>query len=279
MKQDLTLVLGATGLVSTEVIRTLKAKGEKVRSTTSQKGKTSAEVVFLDAATGEGLKDAFEGVSKAFLFSPPGFADQYAILAPLIQEAKRRGLKKVVLMTAMGANAVETAPLRKAELDLEKSGLTYNIVRPNWFMQNFNTFWIHGIKSQGKILLPAGDAKTSFIHSHDISDVVASLLTRDDLTNQAFDITGSEALNHAEVAAAISSAAGKKVVYQEISAEDFKSSLVSAGVPADFANFLGLIMGFLKEGYAARITDNVAKITGKTPRTFKQYAQESKYMF
>src|SRR6185503_14578197 len=104
-------------------------------------------------------------------------ADQYKVLSPLIQEAKRQGLEKVVLMTAMGANAVETAPFRRAEIELEKSGLTYNIVRPNWFFQNFNTFWIQGILNYGKILVPGGNAKTSFIDARDISAVVAKLLT------------------------------------------------------------------------------------------------------
>ncbi|MEZ4815305.1 MAG: hypothetical protein R3A80_08900 [Bdellovibrionota bacterium] len=38
------------------------------------------------------------------------------------------------------ANASEETPFRKAEVELENSGLNYNIIRPNWFFQNFNTF-------------------------------------------------------------------------------------------------------------------------------------------
>ena len=45
--------------------------------------------------------EAFEGVERAFFLSPAGYADQYKNLSPLIQEAKRRGLKKEVLMTAV----------------------------------------------------------------------------------------------------------------------------------------------------------------------------------
>ena len=32
------------------------------------------------------------------------------------------------------------------------------MIRPNWFMQNFHTFWLHGIQTQGQIFLPVGNA-------------------------------------------------------------------------------------------------------------------------
>ena len=168
-KNETVLIVGASGTVGSELVRLLKADGYQTRAITSQKTKVGPGQVYANLATGESLSAAFEGVDRAYLLSPPGYADQYKILSPLIQEAKRRGLKKVVLMTAMGANANEASPLRRAEVELEKSGLTYNIIRPNWFMQNFNTFWVQGIREQHVIALPAGTARTSFIDARDIS--------------------------------------------------------------------------------------------------------------
>ncbi|MBY0452974.1 MAG: NmrA family NAD(P)-binding protein, partial [Bdellovibrionaceae bacterium] len=258
-----------------EVVKLLKAEGHQVRGTTS-KNSTGADTVHLNLVTGEGVQAAFEGVEKAFLLAPPGYADQYKLLSPLIQEAKRRGLKKVVLMTAMGANAVETAPFRRVEIELEKSGLNYNIVRPNWFLQNFNTFWVQGIQQQGKILLPAGKAKTSFIDAHDISAVVAKLLTTDQFNNKDFDITGPQALDHDEVAKEISEVAGKKIVYQETQPEDLRKGLLAAGLPEDYSAFLVMIMGFLREGYNSKITPYVKEILGREPRTIKDYTKENR---
>ena len=171
MKKDLILVVGASGTVGSEVVRILKANGHSVRQATSQPS-TKTDLVQVNLATKEGISQAFAGVDKAFFLSPPGFTNQYEILSPLIQQAQKSHLKKVVLMTALGANASESTPFRRAEIELEKSGLIFNIVRPNWFMQNFNTFWIQGIREQGKILLPAGKAKTSFIDARDISAVI-----------------------------------------------------------------------------------------------------------
>jgi uncharacterized protein YbjT (DUF2867 family) len=230
--------------------------------------------VRVDLASQAGVKAAFEGVDRAFLLSPPGYANQDALLAPLIDEAKARGLNKVVLMTAMGANADENSPLRKAERHLEASGLAYNIIRPNWFMQNFNTFWLHGIQSAGQIFLPVGSAKGSFIDARDIAAVAARLLTSDAFANRDFDLTGPRALDHAEVAAILTQACGKPIGYTDITPEAMLQGLVGAGLPKDYADMLLVILGFFKAGYAERTTDAVPQITGQAPRTIEQYAKD-----
>lgn len=269
------LVVGASGKVGSEVTKLLKGKGVTVRETTSQKAKANGQdKVFINLATGEGIKAAFSGVDGALLLSPPGYADHYAILSPLIQEAKRQALKKVVLMTALGANAVETTPFRRAEIELEKSGLAYNIVRPNWFMQNFSTLWLDSVKA-GQIELPAAQAKTSFIDVHDIAAVIATLLTSNKFDNRDFDITGSESLTHAEVATLLGEKLGKQVRYVDLEPKVLLERFLSAGLPADYSEFLIAIFGFLAQGYNERRTDNVKLITGKNPVTFKEYAAQA----
>jgi uncharacterized protein YbjT (DUF2867 family) len=143
-------------------------------------------------------------------------------------------------------------------------------------MQNFNTFWLHGINTEGKILLPAGKAKTSFIDTRDIADVIVRLLTTDDLDNRAFDITGPQALDHDEVAAVLSRVSGRPIMYQEITPEQMKQGLLGAGVPEDYAGFLVMILGFLAQGYNAAVNDEVQKLIGRAPRTFEQYAQDNR---
>jgi len=270
------LVVGASGSVGSEIVRLLEAKGHSVRTTTSKKSIASKNQVHLNVLTDEGRQEAFTGIDRAFLLSPGGYVNHYEILAPLIQEAKSQGIKKLVLMTAMGVDAVETSPLRRAEIDLEKSGLNYNIIRPNWFMQNFNTFWVQSIREQGKILLPAGDSKTSFIDTRDISAVAAELLVNDRLNNKAFNLTGPESLDHHQVARAISEATGKKITYQEIAPQDLKQGLLAAGLQANYVDFLLMIIEAQKAGYAAAVTDEVKNILGRSPSSFQKYAQDYK---
>lgn len=267
------LVIGSSGTVGAELSRLLAQAGHDVRRATSREAREPGQVQ-LDLASGRGLATAFDGVHKAFLLAPPGHTNQDVLLKPLIDTARERGLQKVVLMSAMGANADDNAPLRKAELQLERSGLPYNVIRPNWFMQNFNTFWLQGILQQGKILLPVGQAKGSFIDARDIAAVAASLLTRDDLSNRDFDLTGSDVLDHDQVADLLSRETGKAISYQEIPPEALRAGLLQAGLPADYADFLLIILGYFKAGYAERSTDAVATITGRAPRRFAEYARD-----
>ena len=270
------LVIGATGTVGSGIVEALIAQGHAVRATTHRADKVgrngAVETVRLDLASGEGIGAAFEGVDRAFLLAPPGYADQHRLLSPLVAEAARRKLDKVVLMTAMGADAADT-PFRRVEIELERSGLRYNIVRPNWFMQNFNTFWLQGINEQGKVLLPAGRAKVSFIDARDIAAVAVRLLTADDLKDGAFDITGPEALDHDEVARILSAETGREIRYQEIAPDDLRKGLLAAGVPPDYAEFLLVILGFLAQGYAERKTEAVRELLGREPIRFEQYAR------
>jgi uncharacterized protein YbjT (DUF2867 family) len=267
------LVVGASGTVGSELARLLAAQGKTVLKATSRPP-SAADQVQVDLVSQAGLKAAFEGIDRAFFLSPPGHANHEALLAPLIDEAKARGLKKVVLMTAMGANADENAPMRKAERRLEASGLAYNIVRPNWFMQNFNTFWLPGIRTAGQIFLPVGAARGSFVDARDIAAVVARLLTSDALANRDFDLTGPRALDHAEVAALLTQVTGKAIGFTDITPEAMLQGLLGAGVPKDSAAFLVLILGHFKAGYAERVTDAVSQVTGQPPRTIEQYAKD-----
>jgi uncharacterized protein YbjT (DUF2867 family) len=272
------LVVGASGTVGSRIVESLAASGAQVRALTSRQQATGrrdgVEWVQANLATGEGVAAAFEGVDRAFILVPPGYADQHAIASPLIAEARRRKLDKVVLMTAMGANAAET-PLLRAERELIASGVAYNIIRPNWFMQNFQTFWIQGINERGKIALPVGSGKASFIDASDIAAAAVRLLTTHDLDNRDFDLTGPRALDHDEVARILSQATGRKIAYQEVAPDVLRQGLLAGGVPADYTEFLLVILDYLRQGYAERTTDEVKRLTGREPIAFEQYARDN----
>ena len=273
------LVIGASGTVGSNIVKDLVALGHQVRATTSRKDATgtkgSVDTVLLNLASGEGIAAALKGVDGAFLLAPPGYADQEKLLSPIVAEATRQKTGKVVLMTAMGANAADT-PFRRVEQQLEASGLRYNVIRPNWFMQNFQTFWAHGINADGRIALPAGTAKTSFIDARDIAAVAVRLLTTNDQDNKAFDITGPESLTHAEVAAILANETGRNIAYQDIDPDVLRKGLLAGGVPADYTEFLLVILGFLKQGYAEPITSEVKNLLGREPIRFAKYAKDAR---
>ena len=57
--------------------------------------------------------------------------------------------------------------------------------------------------------------------------------------------------------------------------EPFVQSLADAGVPADLANYLAMLFGFVRQGAAAAVSGGVEELTGRGPRTLAQYAQDN----
>ena len=104
------LITGATGTVGTEVVKALSAKGCSVSAAVHSMGKAEkikgpgVEIVELDYAQPVTIESAFHSVEKLFmltLFSP----DMVNVSAQLISNASNFGVKHIVKLSVMGADA------------------------------------------------------------------------------------------------------------------------------------------------------------------------------
>lgn len=268
------LVLGATGTVGRPVVSGLIAKGETVRvASRSGKQVDGAEGVVFDYSKPETIATALEGVNRAYMLLPAGYLNVQDLLLPFVKEAASRKIK-VVFQSVIGVDADDAIPYRQVEIALEKSGTPYVILRPNWFSDNFHTFWKAGI-DHGQIALPAGDGKSSFIDARDIAESAIAALTSTNFDGKAFNLNGPEALTYSEAAAILTEVTGKPIKYTATSDETFIDMLKAGGVPADYAAFMASIFYPVREGWVGAVTNDVATLTGKAPRTLKTYAQDN----
>ena len=267
------LVIGANGNVGTALVAELLAKGEKVKAASrSGKAPAGSEPVTLDLTNPTTIDKALEGVDRLYFLVPAGHVNVVGLATPIIKTAAARKVK-VVLQTALGVDASDDIPYRKVELTLINSGTPYVILRPNWFSDNFHTYWIHGVKA-GTIALPAAQGKTSFIDTRDIAASAAAALTSNKFDGKAYNLTGPEALNYAEAAEILSKVTSRKIGYTATDDAAFISMLTGAGVPSDYANFLAMIFHPVREGWAAGVTGDVKALTGKEPRSVTTYAKD-----
>lgn len=269
------LVLGATGNVGRPLVKALMARGEAVKAA-SRNGKPveGAEGVVFDVGDPMTFPNAFEGVDRAFVMLPGGYTEAKALLLPIIEAAATRGVK-VVLLSVLGVDADDSIPYRQAEIALEKSGVRWVVLRPNWFTDNFINYWKPGIDAAGIIAVPAADGKSSFIDVRDIADSAAAALTTDRFDGKTFNLTGPEALGYSEAAALISEAIGKPVAYQAVDDDAFVGNLVGAGVPEVYARFLASIFYPVREGWTAVVTDDVRTLTGHPARQVAAWVKEN----
>lgn len=267
------LVIGATGNVGSHLVKTLVGRGEKVRAASRNPQPVSgAEAVRVDLADLATVKAAFDGVDRAYIVVPPAERDPASLLKPVIEEAARRKIK-VVLQSAIGVDADDNIPMRQAELLLERSGTPFVILRPNWFSDNFVSYWGHDI-ANGTIEVAAGEGKSSFIDARDIADSAAGALTSDAFNGQAFVLTGPEALSYGEASTILSKVYGKAVGYRALDDDAFIAKLTPI-LGEDYARFLATIFYPVRENWTAPVTDAVERLAGHAPRSLEQWARDN----
>jgi uncharacterized protein YbjT (DUF2867 family) len=268
------LVLGATGNVGAPLVKALVAKGEVVKAA-SRSGKPveGAEGVVFDIADPSTFAAAFEGINRVYLMLPAGHVQVTELLLPVVETAAARGVK-IVFQSVFGVDADDSIPYRQVEIAIEKSSVPYVILRPNWFSDNFHTYWKAGL-DHGVIAVPAADGKSSFIDVRDIAASAAAALTTDRFNGRAFNLTGPEALGYADAATILAGVVGKPVAYQALEDDAFIALLTGAGVPADYAGLLTSIFYPVRQGWTAAPTGDVETLTGKAPRSVATYAADN----
>jgi uncharacterized protein YbjT (DUF2867 family) len=277
MKQRI-LVLGSTGNVGQPLVQSLLSAGESVVAASRKPDLTQKQEnlqrVHFDYNDPSSFAPALENVDRVFVVAPAGYFDSKTLITPFL-DAAFAAPRKFVLQSADGVQFNDQAPLRQLELRLETSGHPYVLLRPNWFMDNFHSFWLPPIQAIGTIPLPAGDSRSAFIDALDIADAASAALRSDSFDGQAFTLTGPEALTYTEAAEILSRYAKRSIRYQHIDDALFTQSMTDAGLPGDYAQFLTLLFGFVRQGAASQVTDSIQRITGRAPRTLEAYAQRN----
>ena len=277
------LITGATGTSGREVVNELQRLGAtKVRAMV----RDPARAVFVREAgfeTAEGdfdkpetLGAALEGVETALLLTPPS-PNTVAHQGAFIESAKRAGVRRVVKLSAVGADASAPEGFGKwhgqTEELLKSSGLGWTILRPNFFMQNL-LGQAQTIASQGAIYQVGGDARASLIDARDIAAVAARTLADEGHEGKTYTLTGPESLSYADVAAKISEATGKSVIYVPITAEQFREGALAQGLPEWLVGALERLNEIFAGGHAEEVTDDVRRVGGREPTTFGEFARD-----
>ena len=257
------LVIAASGKTGRRVVPLLEKRGATVR-----RGSRSSMPPF-DWTSPDTWTAALEGMDAAYVVYQPDLAVPSAPddIRTFAQIAKAQGVRKVVLLSGRG---VQEAAI--AEQIVAESGLEWTHIRASWFSQNFTEGDFAFMTESGVIALPMGLAVEPIIDVDDIAEVVAVTLTTTDLNGQSLDLSGPEALNHDQIAADLSRAAGREIRYESISDDAFRSALLDLAVPSEYIDLLAYLFEVTRSGVNAAPTNDVERVLGRSPRTFKEFA-------
>jgi uncharacterized protein YbjT (DUF2867 family) len=142
-------------------------------------------------------------------------------------------------------------------------------------MENLSTGFIAPmIKHQNGIFLAAGDGKTSFISTKDIAEVAATAFSKAHYGKE-HNLTGSEALDHSQVAKIIGDVIGKVVTYHALPEEAMLRGARNQGMPEGAVQYMGILYAVVRAGYMAAVTNDVENVTGQKPITFGEFARQN----
>jgi uncharacterized protein YbjT (DUF2867 family) len=182
-------------------------------------------------------------------------------------------------VTYLSAYGIEFAPaevaLRAVELDLMgRSTLTYSIVRPAWFMQNFSETFLRPV--DGAIAVPTGKGGEAFVDAGDIAAVAAATLADPEgHAGAEYAPTGPEVLTVSDAADIIGSVTGRPVRHVDIDRRSWLDSVTASGVPAEYGEMLKILTETVSSGRGSRPNGDVEKVTGAPPRNFTDFAKRT----
>ncbi len=282
------LVIGATGLVGSAVVKQLSTKEVPVRlfvrnlekaKSLNLAGVELAEGNFEDLRT---LDVAMRGVERVFLLTPQ-HPQQARHQGDIIEAAQRAGVKHIVKLSTIACNPDSVSFVARShwqtEQQLEQSGLSYTMLQPHQFMQQSLERMGPSVAESGVFTTPVATAKISMIDVRDIAAVAVAALTGEGHAGKRYHITGPEALSAADMAERYTAILGKPVTYKAITLEEYQTNLQRQGLPPHLVTHLVEINRFFLAGGNEAVSDVVYKITGQPPRTFEQCVRESLQLF
>jgi len=276
------LITGATGKVGVELTRKLFDRGLPVRAFVRDRSRAKAislpgiELVEGDFARPDTFARAVDGVDQLFLLMPSS-ADVEQRQRNFVDAAKRARVKHIVKLSQFGANAAAAGRFQRYHAGVEhhilKSRIPYTFLRPNLFMQALLNFR-SSIASQGTFYAPAGTARVSVIDVRDVASAAVAALTNSEHENKTYELTGPEALTHAEMAFELSEVFGRTVNYVDVPPESMLQMLLDLRIPQWQA--AGVIEDYdcYRSGEAAGVTSAVRDITQHQPTRFSQFAAD-----
>jgi len=267
------LVTGASGAVSSALLKELRAGGREVRVAYHSQGRTDEAINAAHEAVSEPatLPRALQGVNSVFLLGAMG-PEQTAHGRNVVDAAKTAGVERVVKLSVWRADE-ELTPIarlhRPVEVALESSGLAWTFLRPNFYMQNFVRQMAGPIKATGAFAQPSSAAPISFVDVHDVARVAARALTSAGHDGQIYNITGPEGLTFEQAAATLSRVLDTPVRFIQLSDEEARADMLRRGLSEPYADALIQVSQAYRDGGAETVTPTVRDLTGSDPLTFE----------
>jgi NAD(P)H dehydrogenase (quinone) len=188
----------------------------------------------------DSLATAFEGADKLLLISTTTVDERVANHRRAIDAALAAGVSLVAYTSMSQADTATTilaSTHRATEEYLRERGVPSVLLRNSWYLENY-TGQLPLVLRNGAVIGAAGQGRISAASRADYAEAAAAVLTTEGHAGAVYELGGDEAFTLAELAAAISAAAGKQITYTDLPANKLAQALTDVGLPAELADVL-----------------------------------------
>ncbi|MEC3917605.1 NAD(P)H-binding protein [Nocardia sp. CDC160] len=264
------LVTGATGNVGAELVQALAGGTEPVRALVRDPAKVTlpagVEAVSGNLTAPESLAPALDGVRAVFLL--PGYPG-------VAQAAAKAGVEHIVQLSGVSAatrnarNAV-TRYMMASEQEVTDYSAAWTILRPCAFASNALR-WLPQLRAGDAVRVPFPTVRTAILDAFDLAAVAVQAFADPLLRGEILWPTGPESLLPADQIAILGEVLGRELTCIGLSDEEARADMLRT-TPVEYVDafFEFYVDGVIDESI---VRPTVEQITGRAPRTFRQWAE------
>ena len=183
----------------------------------------------------------------------------------VLAAATEAGVARVVYTSAPSADdtTLVLAPEHAAtEEMIRTSVLPFTILRNGWYTENYRQAYDQAAAT-GVLTDSTGEGRVSSATRADYAEATAAVLTQEGHEGAIFELSGDEAWNFEELAAAFGAALGRDVRREALHPQEHRTRLVGAGLDEDTAAFVVALDQNIAEGVLGVTTGDLARLAGR----------------
>lgn len=271
------VIHGATGAQGAPVVAALAAAGKSVTALTRNPDAVvdGARVVAAGYSSTEELTEAYRSADGVFVHLPVVSEEDRQTYARNIVAAVREARPARVVFSTSGYLIDPTGDDAVSALvrDLADSGASHAVIAAELYLENLlMPYVIDTVREQGALPYPIrADFPVSWASHLDIADVAVALFERPDVTG-VVSVGQDPAITGPDLAEAFGAHFGKNVVFEQITTEQFRTSvapLIGEGPAADVAGAYAAMSTLPDRSITPE--NSAQKLLGVTPRTTGQW--------
>ncbi|MGI5193553.1 NmrA family NAD(P)-binding protein [Streptomyces sp. CA-288835] len=272
------VIHGATGAQGAPVVAALAAAGKSVTALTrnADAGVDGARhVVAAGYGSTAELTEAYRGADGVFVHLPVVSEEDRQTYAHNIVAAVRAARPARVVFSTSGSPIDPNTGGAAAALasGLADTGVSHAVITPTFYLENLlMPYVLDAVRERGVLPYPLrADFPAAWASHLDIADVVVALFDRSDITG-VVSVGHDPAITGPDLAEAFGTHFGKDVVFEQLTPEQFRSSvapLIGEGPAADVAGAYAAMSTL--PGRPITPENSAQKLLGITPRTTGQW--------